>query len=73
MCRVKIPEGNITNDRIPTLEEAIRWASWKKPSECLDKKDVPMERTAQWMTDMQAEPYVMNTVHDGASARFLNE
>ena len=32
-----------------------------------------MERTAQLITDMQAEPYVMITVHDGASARFFYE
>ena len=32
-----------------------------------------MERTAQLITDMQAEPYVMITVHDGASACFFYE
>lgn len=68
--RLKDPEGNITNYRIPTLEEAIRWARGKTIL-ILDKKDVPMERTAQLITDMQAEPYVMITVHDGASARFF--
>lgn len=70
--RLKDPEGNITNYRIPTLEEAIRWARGKTIL-ILDKKDVPMERTAQLITDMQAEPYVMITVHDGASARFFFE
>ena len=70
--RLKDPEGNITNYRIPTLEEAIRWARGKTIL-ILDKKDVPMERTAQLITDMQAEPYVMITVHDGASARFFYE
>ena len=69
---MKDPEGNITNYRIPTLEEAIRWARGKTIL-ILDKKDVPMERTAQLITDMQAEPYVMITVHDGASARFFYE
>lgn len=70
--RLKDPEGNITNYRIPTLEEAIRWARGKTIL-ILDKKDIPMERTAQLITDMQAEPYVMITVHDGASARFFYE
>lgn len=70
--RLKDPEGNITNYRIPTLEEAIRWARGKTLL-ILDKKDVPMERTAQLITDMQAESYVMITVHDGAAARFFYE
>lgn len=70
--RLKDSEGNITNYRIPTLEEAIRWAKGKTIL-ILDKKDVPMERTAQLITDMQAESWVMITVHDGAAARFFYE
>ncbi len=70
--RLKDSEGNITNYRIPTLEEAIRWARGKTVL-ILDKKDVPMERTAQLITDMQAESFVMITVHNGAAARFYYE
>lgn len=70
--RLKDPEGNFTNYRIPTLEEAIRWAKGKTIL-ILDKKDVPMERTTQLITDMKAESYVMITVHNGADARFFYE
>lgn len=70
--RLKDPEGNFTNYRIPTLEEAIRWAKGKTIL-ILDKKDVPMERTTQLITDMKAESYVMITVHNGADTRFFYE
>lgn len=70
--RLKDSEGNITNYRIPTLEEAIKWAKGKTVL-ILDKKDVPMEITAKLITDMQAESWVMITVHDGAAARFYYE
>lgn len=70
--RLKDPEGNLTHFQIPTLEEAIRWAKGKTVL-ILDKKDVPMERTAQLITDLKAEPYVMITVHNGADARFFYE
>lgn len=68
--RLRDSEGNLTDCRIPTLEEAIRWAKGKTVL-ILDKKDVPMERTAQLITDLKAESYVMITVHKGADARFF--
>ncbi|WP_099464831.1 glycerophosphodiester phosphodiesterase family protein [Parabacteroides provencensis] len=70
--RLKDPDGNLTDCRIPKLEDAIRWAKGKTVL-ILDKKDVPMERTAQLITDMEAESYVMITVHNGADARFYYE
>ncbi|RHJ91163.1 glycerophosphodiester phosphodiesterase family protein [Parabacteroides bouchesdurhonensis] len=70
--RLKDPDGNLTDCRIPKLEDAIRWAKGKTVL-ILDKKDVPMERTAQLITDMNAESYVMITVHNGADARFFYE
>ena len=67
--RLKDHNGNITNSRIPTLEEMIEWSRGKTIIN-LDKKDVPMHMIAELIQKHHAEKHVMLTVHTGAQARF---
>lgn len=70
--RLKDKAGNLTPYRIPSLEEAIRWAKGKTILN-LDKKDVPLAMTAKLIRDMKAEGWVMVTVHSAEQARFYHE
>ncbi len=67
--RLKDREGRVTDYRIPTLEEAIRWARGKTILN-LDKKDVPMEMTAAIIRRLNAGSFVMVTVHNARQAKF---
>lgn len=67
--RLKDHNGNITNSRIPTLEEMIEWSRGKTIIN-LDKKDVPMHMIAELIQKHHAEKHVMLTVHTGAQARY---
>ncbi|PST84659.1 glycerophosphodiester phosphodiesterase [Pedobacter yulinensis] len=67
--QLKDPEGNITPFRVPTLEEAIVWAKGKTLIN-LDKKDLPMEKTAAMIDKHKAWGWVMLTVHNAEQARF---
>lgn len=67
--RLKDSEGNLTNHRIPTLEEVIKWSKGKTVVN-LDRKDVPLKMTAALIKKLHAEDHVMLTVHDGKQARF---
>ena len=67
--RLKDSKGHITPFSIPTLEEVILW-SRNKTIVNLDKKDVPLEMIAALIKKLQAEDYVMVTVHTGAQARY---
>jgi len=69
---LKDVEGNVTPYRIPTLEEAIRWAKGKTVL-ILDKKDVPFEMTARLIKDLHAESHVMVTVHNAKEAKFYHD
>lgn len=67
--RLKDSEGNVTDCRIPTLEEVIVWSKGKTVVN-LDKKDVPLEMVAELIEKHSAETHVMLTVHNGEQARF---
>ncbi|MBC9929861.1 glycerophosphodiester phosphodiesterase family protein [Chitinophaga qingshengii] len=67
--KLKDVEGNVTEYRIPTLQEAITWAKGKTVL-ILDKKDVPFEMTANIITKNKAEGHVMITVHTAKEARW---
>ncbi|MDD3038495.1 glycerophosphodiester phosphodiesterase family protein [Bacteroides sp.] len=67
--RLKDHAGNVTDCRIPTLEEVIIWSKGKTIIN-LDKKDVPMEIVAALIKKHKADDHVMLTVHTGAQARF---
>ncbi|HEY0612027.1 MAG TPA: glycerophosphodiester phosphodiesterase family protein [Chitinophaga sp.] len=69
---LKDVEGNVTSYRIPTLEEAIRWARGKTVL-ILDKKDVPFEMTARLIKDLHAESHVMVTVHNAKEAKYYHD
>lgn len=70
--RLKDVDGNLTDFRIPTLEEAITWARGKTVL-ILDKKDVPFEMTAAIIKKHKAEGHVMVTVHTAKEAKWYHE
>jgi glycerophosphoryl diester phosphodiesterase len=70
--RLKDSEGNLTDYAIPTLEEVIKWAKGKTVV-ILDKKDVPLEMTAEIIRKNNAESHVMITVHTAEQAKFYYE
>jgi len=69
---LKDVDGNVTKARIPTLEEAIRWAKGKTVLS-LDKKDVPFDTTLAIIKRNNAEGYVMVTVHSAKEATWYHE
>jgi glycerophosphoryl diester phosphodiesterase len=66
--RLRDPQGNITDCKIPTLKEAILWSKGKTVMN-LDKKDVPLEMTARILKECNNEA-VMLTVHNAKQAKF---
>jgi len=66
--RLKDPQGNVTDYRIPTLKEVILWSKGKTVLN-LDHKDVPLEMTARILKECKNE-MVMLTVHDAKQAKF---
>jgi len=70
--KLKDVEGHVTGYRIPTLEEAIRWAKGKTVL-ILDKKDVPFEMTADIIKRNKAEGHVMVTVHSAKEAKWYHD
>lgn len=67
--KLKDAEGNVTENRIPTLAEAIEWARGKTVLN-LDKKDVPFPMIAAIIREHQADAFVMLTVHTAAEAAY---
>jgi glycerophosphoryl diester phosphodiesterase len=67
--RLKDKAGKVTPYRIPTLQEAIDWARGKTILN-LDKKDVPMQMTADIIRKNNAGSFVMVTVHNAKQAKF---
>lgn len=67
--RLKDKDGNLTEHRIPTLVETIKWAEGKTILN-LDKKDVPLELIAQIIKEHNAYHFVMVTVHSAEQAAF---
>ncbi|RPE09955.1 glycerophosphodiester phosphodiesterase [Chitinophaga lutea] len=70
--KLKDIDGNVTEYRIPTLEEMIRWAKGKTVL-ILDKKDVPFQMTADIIRRNKAEGHVMVTVHSAKEAKWYHE
>lgn len=70
--RLKDAQGNVTQDRILSLEEAIEWARGKTVLN-LDRKDVPLSRTAAIIRKHKADAFVMLTVHSPEQARYYYE
>ncbi|MDN5288318.1 MAG: glycerophosphodiester phosphodiesterase family protein [Mucilaginibacter sp.] len=66
--RLKDPQGNVTDYKIPTLKEVILWSKGKTVLN-LDHKDVPLEMTAKILKECKNEE-VMLTVHNAQQARF---
>ncbi|WP_276480820.1 glycerophosphodiester phosphodiesterase family protein [Paraflavitalea pollutisoli] len=67
--RLKDKDGKTTQYRIPTLQEAIDWARGKTILN-LDKKDVPLQMTADIIRKNNATSFVMVTVHNAEQAKF---
>src|SRR5690606_36983235 len=61
--------GNVTPYKIPSLEEVIKWSKGKTIIN-LDKKDVPLEMTADIIKKHKAHAHVMVTVHTAEQARY---
>lgn len=66
--RLKDPQGNVTNYKIPTLKEMILWSKGKTILN-LDHKDVPLQMTAKILKECKNE-MVMLTVHNAKEAMF---
>lgn len=56
--RLKDRQGNLTEHRIPTLDEAMRWARGKTIL-VLDKKDVPVKEAVRTIAEHRAEAYAL--------------
>jgi len=69
--RLKDPEGNLTDCKIPTLKEAILWSRGKTILN-LDRKDVPPELTAKILTECKND-IIMLTVHTPGQAKFYHD
>lgn len=67
--RLKDHHGNVTNYRINSLDEVIRWAKGKTILN-LDKKDLPLEMTAAIIKKHNAYNWVWVTVHNVEQAKF---
>jgi len=67
--KLRDPEGNVTPYSVPTLDEVIRWSKGKTVVN-LDKKDLPMEKTAEILKKHDAYSWVMITVHNAEQAKF---
>ena len=67
--RLKDKFGQVTDFRIPTLEETILWAKGKTILN-LDKKDVPLQMTVDIIRRLDAAGHVMVTVHTADQARY---
>lgn len=62
-------KGNPTKYRINTLDEMIKWAKGKTILN-LDKKDLPLAATAEFVRKHNAYSWVWVTVHNVEQARF---
>lgn len=68
--KLKDKQGNVTPYGINTLEEMILWAKGKTVLN-LDKKDLPMEMTAEIIRKHNAYAWVWVTVHNVEQAKFF--
>jgi len=70
--KLKDKQGQATKYKINTLDEMITWAKGKTILN-LDKKDLPMEMTAEIIRKHDAYAWVWVTVHNVEQARFYLE
>ncbi len=70
--KLKDKQGQATKYKINTLDEMIAWAKGKTILN-LDKKDLPMEMTAEIIRKHNAYAWVWVTVHNVEQARFYLE
>lgn len=70
--KLKDHKGNPTKYKINTLDEMIKWAKGKTILN-LDKKDLPMEMTAEIIRKHNAYAWVWVTVHNVEQAKFYLE
>lgn len=56
--RLKDTEGNVTDYRLPTLDEALKWAKGKTVL-VLDQKTVPMEARVKKIQEHQAQAHAL--------------
>ncbi|MDR1122187.1 MAG: glycerophosphodiester phosphodiesterase family protein [Dysgonamonadaceae bacterium] len=66
---LKDQAGNVTEYKIPTLDEILEWAR-DKTILVLDKKDVPLPMIADMIRKHHADRYVINMVRSTEDARF---
>ncbi len=66
--RLKDREGQLTEHRIPTLDEAMTWARGKAIV-MLDKKEVPVREVVRIVTAHRAESYAMILAYTAAEVR----
>lgn len=66
--RLKDPQGNVTDFKIPLLKEVILWSKGKTVLN-LDHKDVPLEKTAKLLKEC-GNDVIMLTVHKPEEAKF---
>ncbi|PWS31523.1 glycerophosphodiester phosphodiesterase family protein [Pedobacter paludis] len=66
--RLKDPEGNVTQYKIPTLKEVMDWSAGKTVVN-LDRKDVPLEMQERILRE-NPNKVIMITVHDAKHAKF---
>lgn len=66
--RLKDRAGNVTDFRIPTLDEALRWAKGKTIL-MLDKKEVPVKEVVRVISAHRAEAYAMMLAYSTAEAK----
>ena len=65
-------EGNVTNYRIPTLDEAITWARGKTIL-VLDQKDVPLEVRVRKVIEHEAQSFAMLIVGSTTDAQTCHQ
>ncbi|WP_321995525.1 glycerophosphodiester phosphodiesterase family protein [Draconibacterium orientale] len=67
--RLEDYEGNPTNLKVPRLKDVMAWAKGKTVLN-LDKKDVPPAMIVSLIKEMDAQDYMMVTVHNADQAKY---
>lgn len=70
--KLKDDEGNITNFRIPTLEEALVWGNGNVIYTLDVKQDVSYEKLSQLINKVSAQPYVVIITYNTRQARAMH-
>jgi len=70
--RLKDPEGNSTNYRIPLLEDILNWSKGKTIL-MLDKKNVPLPMLLKTIEKLKAEDHILISSYAPEEAKFYYE